>query len=171
MRTATAGHEAQAKAFSGGAGFKGLVVKTNEIGAGVSAVTGEWQTVDSRGFQIPAGESQLIAVDFIAHTLCLPNPETGGCFIRVLVGPTLGTAVELDPGAPSELTAIDSTANENHEGNIVSKALCVRNPSASPLNISVFVQAAKSHTDITYGLEYWTLKIARNAPCSPFVDL
>ena len=54
----------------------------------------------------------------------------------------------------------------------MSRALCVRNATGSPLNISVWLQATRSSGNVDdFSVEDWTLKIARNAPCSPSVNI
>ena len=168
MRTATASHNADHKAFSGGAEFKGLVVKTDAGIQDITSVHPDWTTVDSRGFSIPAGESQLVVVDFFVETSCLGSG--GHCSARVLVGRTLGTAIELEPA--SGLDLVLDTIGDSSEGHAMSKALCVHNATGSPLSISVWLEATKLTADVSdFDIEDWTLKIAHNAPCSPSVDI
>ena len=172
VRTATATHDASHKAFSGGTGFRGLVVKTDLDPISITTFNSEWQTVDSRGFQIPANESQLIAVDFVAETRCV-GTGTGRCSTRVLVGKTLGTAQSLEPASENDF-AIDTAGEDSRESHAMSRALCVRNGSGAAINVSVWLQATgntNGSTVTTFELDDWTFKIARNAPCSPSVDI
>ena len=159
-RTATASHTSSHKAFSGGATFRGLVVKTDSTSKDIPNST---QTVDSRGFSIPAGESQLIVVDFSAVTDC-----TAGCFVRARVARTAGSPLTLEPSSGGAFTAF---AHANSEGlKTMTKALCVRNATGSPLNVTVWVEALASPGE-NFTLHEWVFKIARNAPCDPAVNI
>ncbi len=159
MRAASASHQSTHKAFSGGASFKGLVVKTESATRNIGESPA---VVDSRSFEIPAGESQLIVVDFSGDTTCV-----GGCFARVRVGRSLGTSAFAEPNDAGGFTtfADDGTVMAS-----MTKALCVRNATASPLGVSVWVQALVSPGG-SFSLQHWVIKIARNAPCEPFVNI
>ncbi len=170
MRTATASHTLDHKAFSGGSTFKGLVVKTERTGLDVTAVSPNWTTVDSRGFEIPAGESQLVVVDFFSETNCLGTADH--CSARVLIGRTLSGAVALEPADGTNFAIDDAPSDDNPEGHAMSRALCVRNATGSPVNVSVWLQATRAGGGVsTFHIDDWTFKIARNAPCSPAVNI
>lgn len=170
MRTATASHVTSHKAFSGGSGFKGQVVKTESAEVTVTEVTPSWQTIDSRGFQIPAGESQLVVVRFSGEVVCVDGDFGGApCLARVLIGRSLGSALELEPGGATIGAGLPFTITPS-AGAI--RSLCVHNPTSSPLNISVWLQAARGDAGIdSYELDQVVMEITRNAPCSPAVAI
>lgn len=165
-RTATASHQPTHTAFSAGAGSKGLVVKTETSQLSIGLVFDSWQTVESRGFQIPAGESQLVSIDFFSVIL---NCAGGGdCLVRARVGRTLAASMAAQPG--SEVTFAD--VGDEVAANAMSWALCVKNATSSPLDVSVWLEATKSSGTVTdYIFGERTLKIARSAPCSPTIDI
>ncbi len=169
VRTATASHTTTHKAFSGGSGFKGLVAKSDSNSTSVTALDPDWQTVDSRGFQLPAGESQLVVVDFSAEVLCL-GTETW-CSVRAVIGETVESAVELEPASGGDF-AFDTVGDDLWEGNAMSRFLCARNPAGVAVNVSVWLQARKASVNVSlFNLDDWAFKIARNTPCSPTVDV
>lgn len=175
MRTATASHGGDHDAFSGGATFKGLVVKTAEaVEPGEIEITADepdWQTVDSRGFSIPAGESQLIEVDVNTFARCDQVESVGFCLMRVVVGRSLPSAVELEPSGFSGILLRPGVGLPERRS--INRALCVQNVTASPANISVWVQASRAAdgSDLSYSIFDYVLKIARSTPCTPSVTI
>lgn len=174
MRTATASHGGGHQAFSGGASFKGLVVKTAEAAGGtfldVTTLEPTWQTVDSRGFSIPAGESQLIVVDVNALVTC--SGSGAYCSARIVVGRMLSSAAPLLPSGLSNFLAEATSVDGDRRA--LSKALCVQNPTAAPINVSVWFQAAGvtgGGTLDDYRIHDYTFKIARNTPCTDPISI
>ena len=166
VNQATASHNALHKAFSGGATFKGLVVKTESASKAITSVVSDFETVDSRSFQIPAGDSELIVVDFSAETFC---SGSGRCRARVMIGRTLGTAQQAEPAVQG--TFLDTASDDGVESHAMTGSLCVRNATSSPVDLSVWLQATRADSGTLFTLDRYSLKIARNSPCTPAVNI